>query len=66
MATGEMDYADRAAKNYLSSVKIAMVALLEEAEREGYTTAEQFKNSINCNLDYVNCELKKYKGAVDD
>ena len=57
------NYADRAAKNHLNSVRIAMTNLLEEAEREGYTTAEQFITSIQIDLDFINNRLKQYKGA---
>ena len=63
MMNGNVDFA---ARTYLNSVKIAMVALLEEAEREQYTTAEQLIKSNNDNLEYVTAELEIMKGQEND
>lgn len=45
--------ADKAAELYLKHVKMALTSLLEEAEREGYTTVEQFKGSVHSTLDWI-------------
>ena len=57
------DELERLAINYLNNLKSTFIALLEESDREGYTTADQFKKSINNSLDFINEKLKKYKGA---
>ena len=53
------DYADQLASNYLGNIKIALTALLEEGEREGYTTAKEYEASIRMTLKWVDREQEK-------